>query len=192
MLKIIYLDCETTGLSPSRDSIHQLSGMIEINGEVVNQFDIKMKPFNIFELPDTYVTPVGGITKQMMLGPEYVTQQEGFGYFKTALSQQVDKYDKQDKYHICGYNCQSFDMNFPRHFFEKNEDTYFGSWFYSASLDVMVIAANALRHERHKMANFKLSTVAKHLGFEVGAEGYHDAMGDIRVTRDIFKSFDLL
>ena len=44
-MKTIYIDLETTGLDPNENAIVQLSGMIEIDGEVKESFDFKMQPF---------------------------------------------------------------------------------------------------------------------------------------------------
>ena len=44
---------------------------------------------------------------------------------------------------FAGYNAR-FDMDFVRALFEKSGDSYFGSWFYSAPLDVMSFVAEAV------------------------------------------------
>lgn len=43
IIKIFY-DLETTGLDERKSSIHQLSGSVEVNGELVESFDIRMSP----------------------------------------------------------------------------------------------------------------------------------------------------
>ena len=51
MTKIMYYDLETTGLQPLVNGIHQIAGIIEINGKVVEEFNINMRPaeFHIIE-----------------------------------------------------------------------------------------------------------------------------------------------
>jgi DNA polymerase-3 subunit epsilon len=71
--------------------------------------------------------PLGGITKATLLG--YGTQADGFNQFKRIIEKYVDKYITAHKFFLVGYNCQSFDMAFLRALFERNGDTYFGSWF---------------------------------------------------------------
>ena len=189
MSKILYFDVETTGLSPSKDSIHQMAGIVEIDGVVVEEFDIRMKPINYTELPETYVTPVGGITKAMMA--EYKPNSAGFAEFKQILNRHVNKYDRTDKFFIAGYNCQAFDMQFLRALFDRNGDTFFGTYFWSSSFDAMNIATFFMHAYRKNMPNFKLETVAKALGLEVDGPGFHDAMSDIRITRQILKVVEL-
>jgi len=66
----------------------------------------------------------------------------------------VDKFDKKDKLHLAGYNIGGFDIPFLRTFFLQNNDKYFGSWFWSDSLDVMVLASLYLKNKRSGMLNF--------------------------------------
>lgn len=49
----------------------------------------------------------------------------------------------------------------------QNGDKYFGSWFWSNSIDVMVLATPYLAAKRTEMENFKQGTVAKALGIQV-------------------------
>lgn len=185
MAKVIYLDVETTGVNFGKDSIHQIAGLIEIDGEVIEEYNIKMKPYHFDLLPDDYVTPVGGITKEMM--QDYTTQEQGFKQFGILVSKYVDRYVKTDKMFVAGYNCQSFDMSFVRQWFLRNGSSFFGSFFYSHSIDAMLLASYFLMNERDKLDNFKLETVAKYLGVSVEGEGYHDALSDIYVTRKIIQ-----
>lgn len=104
----------------------------------------------------------------------------------TMLSKYVDKYDKNDKFFLCGYNNAAFDNQFLRGFFLQNGDNYFGSWFWANTLDVMVLATLALADRRAQMENFKLSTVASAMGVEVNAGEPHNAMYDIYLTKAIF------
>lgn len=102
------------------------------------------------------------------------------------LAKYVDKFNKKDKFFLVGYNNASFDNQFLRGFFLQNGDNYFGSWFWSNSIDVMVLASNKLVERRAEMENFKLSTVAKFLGIQVSEDNLHDAFYDIYLTKAIF------
>lgn len=188
-VKKFWFDVETTGLHSHKDSIHQLAIMIEIDGKIVETAEIKMRPYHFEELPDDYVTPVGGITKEMM--KSYGTQSEGFKALKKLMGKYVNQYEKTDKFTAAGYNCQGFDMQFLRVFFEKNGDTYFGSWFWPATIDVMILAAYFLQKERSTMPNFKLESVAKYLGLEVEGEGFHDALSDIKITKEVLEVLEM-
>lgn len=60
------------------------------------------------------------------------------------------------------------------------------AWFWSNSIDVMVLASAYLATRRPDMENFKLSTVAKTLGVNVDNESLHNALYDIRLTKAVF------
>jgi DNA polymerase-3 subunit epsilon len=102
------------------------------------------------------------------------------------LGKYVDKFNKKDKFFLVGYNNAAFDNLFLRGFFLQNKNNYFGSWFWSSSLDVMVLATLFLAEKRADMENFKLSTVATTLGIKVEEEKLHDASYDIYLTKSIF------
>jgi len=104
------------------------------------------------------------------------------------LSKYVDKFNKKDKFHLVGYNNASFDNAFFRAFFVQNNDVYFGSWFWSDSIDIMVLASFKLRNVRHELVDFKQSSVAKYLGIEIDDTKLHDAEYDIQICMKILKS----
>jgi DNA polymerase III subunit epsilon len=99
----------------------------------------------------------------------------------------VDRYDKKDKFYLVGYNNASFDNPFFRAFFAQCGDNYFGSWFWSCPIDVMVLAGQYLMGERVGMENFQQGTVAAHLGIQVDPERLHDAVYDVEVMREIYR-----
>lgn len=43
-IKRLFFDTETSGLNPRKHSIIQLGGFLEINGEIVEAFDYKLRP----------------------------------------------------------------------------------------------------------------------------------------------------
>ena len=43
-MRILYVDVETTGLVPGKNDIIQLSGLIEIDKEIKEEFNFKLKP----------------------------------------------------------------------------------------------------------------------------------------------------
>ena len=186
MSKILYFDTETTGLIPTQHGIHQLSFMIEIDGEVVKEADVKIQPFeNDIIVEDAL--KVSGVTKEQIFQAPYLPPTTVYSKLVATLALYVDKYKKDDKFFLCGYNSQSFDSPHLRSFFEKNGDKYFGSWFWSANLDVMVLAAQHLIKERPSMKDFQLNTVAATMGIEVDETKLHDAKYDLELTRLIYK-----
>ena|SRR3990167_4102547 len=190
-MKLLYFDIETSGLNFWQHGIHQLSGKIEIDGTTITTFDIKMQPNPSAKIDDVALA-VGGVTREIL--STYKPMKEAYNEFIGLIQPHCDKFNKTDKFHLVGYNNASFDNQFLRAWFVQNALTekdaqygnYFGSWFWSSSIDVMVLAANKLKSVRHTMIDFKLNTVAKQLGIAVDDAKLHDAMYDIYLTESIY------
>lgn len=182
-MKLFFFDLETTGVNPAKNGIHQISGEIVIDGEVKESFDFKVQPNPLCQIEDEALA-IAGVTKDQVL--RYPIMAEVYKQLTSMLGKYVDKFNKSDKFFLVGYNNASFDNQFLRGFFLQNKDNYFGSWFWSNSFDVMVLATPFLASKRHQMENFKLSTVAATLGIIVEEEKLHDASYDIYLTKSIF------
>lgn len=182
-MKIVYFDLETTGVRFWKDGIHQLAGCIEIDGEVVETFDYKVQPYHKAEIDDNALA-IAGVTREDLL--KYEPMVQVYRKFVAMLGKYVDKYNKADKFTLCGYNNASFDNPFLRAWFVQNGDNYFGSWFWSSSIDIMVMAHYHLMNQRHLMTDFKLKTVAMVMGLEVDESKLHDGFYDIELTRGIY------
>jgi DNA polymerase-3 subunit epsilon len=182
-MKLFFFDLETTGTNPARHGIHQISGEIVIDSITKESFDFKVQPNPKAQIDDDALK-VGGVSKEQIMS--YPPMKEVYGKLISMLEKYVSKYDKNDKFFLVGYNNASFDNQFLRGFFLQNGDNYFGSWFWSNSFDVMVLSTLLLAEKRPQMENFKLATVAKHLGIEVAEESLHDASYDIKLTKAIF------
>ena len=182
-MKLLFFDLETTGTNPGKNGIHQISGMVEIDGVEKEGFDFHVQP-NPKALIEEQALAVAGVTREQVLA--YPPMGEIYNQFTAMLSKYVNKFDKKDKFFLVGYNNAAFDNQFLRGFFLQNGDQYFGSWFWPNSIDVMVLASNKLVERRAEMENFKLSTVAKFLGIQVSEDNLHDAFYDIYLTREIY------
>lgn len=184
MEKLFFYDLETTGVKYWKNGIHQISGAVVIDGQIKEVFDFKVRP-NDNALIEEEALKVGNVTKEQIMA--YPTMKEVYSKIITMLSKYVDKFDKKDKFHLVGYNNASFDNQFFRAFFVQNNDVYFGSWFWSDSIDIMVMASFKLRKVRHELTDFKQSTVAKYFGIEIDESKLHDAKYDIEICIKIFK-----
>lgn len=183
VMKLFFFDLETTGTNPGRHGIHQISGEIVIDGATKERFDFKVQPNPQAQIEEAALK-VGGVTKEQIMS--YPPMYDIYRKVINLLEKYVDKFNKKDKYFLVGFNNASFDNQFFRGFFLQNGDEYFGSWFWSNSFDVMVLATPFLAEKRAEMANFKLATVAKALGIEVSEDNLHDATYDIALTKGIF------
>lgn len=170
-MKVVFFDLETTGTLVNKHGIHQLSGEIIIDGEVKETFDFRVQP-NPQALIEQEALDVAGVTKEQILA--YPPMGTVYKQFVDMLSKYVDRYNKQDKFFLAGYNNAHFDNQFLR------------SWFWSNSIDVMVLATPFLAEKRSQMENFKQGTVAKALGIEVDDTKLHDALYDIQICKAIY------
>lgn len=181
-MKIIYIDLETTGLPFPESGMIQLAGAVEIDGEIKEKFDYRVRPFPSDVISDEALA-LNGVSREELA--DRTEPGAVFYAFMNLLGKYVDRYDRSDKFHFVGYNAQ-FDADHLRAWFEKNGDRFFGSWFFHPPLDVMSLAALALMRQRAGMSNFKLPTVATALGFPVDVSRTHDALYDVMLTRDVF------
>lgn len=182
-MKVLFYDLETTGVLVNRHGIHQLSGMLVVDDVVKEKFDFKVQPNPKAEILQEALD-VAGVTKEQIMA--YPPMGQVYGQFVNMLSKYVDRYDKKDKMFLAGYNNSSFDNPFLRAWFIQNGDKYFGSWFWSNTIDVMVLATPYLASKREDMENFKQGTVAKALGIPVDDSKLHDALYDIEICKAIY------
>jgi len=184
VIKIFY-DLETTGLDYHKAGIHQISGAVEVDGEIVREFNWKCKPFSGAKIsPDALLKC--NVTEEQIKAYE-LTEAKVHKKLKAMLSRYINQYDRKIKGFLCGYNNASFDDDFLRELFERQGDPYFGAWFWADALDVRVLAAQYLQDRRAGMPNFQLKTVAAELGIDVEAERLHDAEYDIELTREVYR-----
>ena len=181
-MKLFFIDVETTGTNPLQNGIIQLSGIIEVDGDVIEEIDLKIKPYPDDIILDSALE-VNGITRVEL--EDYPNPSEVYRKLTGFMSKYVDKFNRSDKFHFVGYNAR-FDDDFIRAWFKKCGDNYYGSFFFWPPIDVANIAAIKLMPERSKMENFKLVTVVKHSGIDIDESKLHDALYDIRLTRELF------
>ena len=183
MVKIFY-DVETTGTKPNKHSIHQLSGIIEVDGVISEEFNYKVRPHPKAEITKEAMSVCGKTEKEILAYPEMGIV---FAAFTNLLKKYVNPYEKTSKAWLIGFNNRSFDDLFLRMFFELNKNPYYNSWFWSDSIDVLCLASEYLMDRRTSMPSFKLKRVALELGLSVDENELHDALFDARITRDIYR-----
>lgn len=183
IIKFFY-DLETTGLETSKHAIHQLSAEIEVDGETVEEMDLRIRPFEGAEISQGAMS-TGNVTKEQIMA--YRPHQEVFKEFHKILSKYIDPYDKGHKMFLVGFNNARFDDAFLRVWFQRNHNRSFDMYFWSHAVDVMSLASEYLLARRQDMRNFKLATVAGELGIEVDKERLHEAGYDIFLTKKIYR-----
>jgi DNA polymerase-3 subunit epsilon len=176
--KILWLDLETTGLDPRRNDIIELAAIVEID-TTCEEFHTFLRPI-AWENIDQEALAVHGIPiEEVEAAP---SAQEAHSSFTTFLSQYVNRYNRDDKFVIAGYNV-GFDTDFLREFFKKCNDKYYGSYFFWPTRDVKNSVAEAILTGL-RAPNYKLSTMCETCGIEL--KEAHNALYDIRATRALY------
>ena len=176
--KVIWVDVETTGREAADNTIIELAALYE---------DGKDKDiFHTYILPDAKPDDFSTIEELTGITWEYlqhngITEQQAYGDFTEWLGSHINKYDKSDKAIFAAYNAR-FDNDFIRELFKRNNDNYFGSWFYSAPLDIMGTVVQCVRLGLMPVpVNFKNVTICEFFGIEHKA---HSALDDIKASRN--------
>ena len=183
-MKLMYVDTETTGIETPDCGIIQIAGIIEIDGQVREDFNIKCRPYEN-DVISQEALDIHGITLEEIQG-YHMDGLEAHKKLTAILSRYVDRYDKKDKFQIVAYNAR-FDADHLRAWFHKAKDKYFGSWFWHPPIDVMGVCAATMIKTRPRLENFKLGTVCKHHGIPVAEEEQHDAVYDVSITRTLWR-----
>lgn len=183
IVKIFY-DLETTGTNVRKHSVHQIAGIIEVNGEVLEVFDIKSRPH-----PKAIIEPEALSTCKV--GRDEIMSYPNMGIahqmFKKIICKYIDPYNKKQKAWLVGYNNRYFDDVFLRAWFEQNDDQYIGSLFWNDTIDTLVLASEYLIDRRSDMPSFKQKRVAVELGIDINEDKAHNASYDVELTRKIYR-----
>lgn len=180
-IKRCFIDVETTGLNVETCGITQLSGLIDIDGEIVQDFDYLICPLPTDIIDDRALKAQGRTLQEVR---KFELSMKVLQRFTSLLGKYVDKFDRFDKFFFYAYNAK-FDFDFMHAWFKKMGDKYCNSYFWTPPIDIMTLAAEKMTVQRHTMKNFKLGTVAERL--QIQREGQlHDAIVDINFARDIY------
>ncbi len=181
-MKILWFDVETTGLNPDKNDIVQLGFQLEIDGNIVEQGDLRFRPINPDEI-EMKALEVCNLTVEEIMG--YPDAREQYENFLRILDNHIDKFNRDDKAFPAGYNV-GFDYGFLMAMPRKLGDRYgFGSYFNHMLLDPMPIINNLLSVNALEPVpvNRKLETMANMFGIQIEA---HDAVSDINATRELY------
>ncbi len=198
MKKILFFDCETTGLDPNRNGLIQLAMIMDIDGDIVDELYLEIRPFIIDELDlspkisfalakdrslngqNDGLLPVTSISVPMLM--QFKSPQVALGQINAFLQKHISKFDKNDKAYIGGYNVL-FDIAFLSKFYEKCGVKYLGSYINWRQLDVRQMLYMLDFEGKISLENYKLATACAHFGIELEA---HNPLSDIRATRELF------
>lgn len=193
-MKFLWCDTETTGLETSNAAPFQIA-MIIVSNITVNGERIKTESEHIF-----YLNPfdIPGIEYNEDAGKVHGYKKEVIETFEPSkeVVQKMDSFllecvenGVKERLFFCGYNGE-FDFKHLTSLF--NHHGYdFGKYFQKQHLDVFeqVKRAGAAKVLPY-LPNRKLTTIAEYL--KVDLTNAHDAMGDIKATREVAKSLSKL
>jgi DNA polymerase-3 subunit epsilon len=160
----------------------QLGMIFEVDGVIKKEHNFFMRPLDMAKIDSSALETTGLTLEQIAAFPE---QKDVFPQIVAALDAMVDKYDRNDKLVVCGYNCR-FDLGFLSELFKKNENFYLGSYISWKDVDILYLMYIHDFLGTHKLANYRLKTVAETYGYIFKA---HDALEDARATRFLMHRF---
>ena len=180
-MKILFIDTETGGLDSKKSALLQLSGIIRINKKDVETFNFFIKPFD-GAIVDQATLDVQKRTREDLEDEKFKPENEVYLEFIELLDKYVNKYDKDDKFIIAGYNID-FDIKFLQEFFKRNNNNFLYSYICKMTLDPFkYIPFLQLCGKLPFLENNKLETWCKYFNIELDA---HDSLNDIIATKEL-------
>jgi exonuclease len=183
MNKIIFIDTETGGVNAEKSALIQLSGIIEVDGTEKEKFNFYIKPFENSEINEKALE-VQGRTFEELRTDKYIDESIIYKKFLEILDKYIDKYDKDDKFIVAGYNVK-FDIDILKAFFERNNNKFLFSYFNSSMLDPLYsVRLLQVAGMLPVLENNKLETWCKYFNIELKA---HDSLQDITATKKLIE-----
>lgn len=183
MIKIIFIDTETGGVNAEKSALIQLSGIIEVDGTEKEKFNFYIKPFENSEVNEKALE-VQGRTLEELGTEKYIDESIIYKKFLEILDKYIDKYDKNDKFIVAGYNVK-FDIDILKALFERNNNKFLFSYFNSSMLDHLYsVRLLQVAGMLPVLENNKLETWCKYFNIELKA---HDSLQDITATKKLIE-----
>ena len=189
-MKTIFIDVETTGLDCYKNSIIEMAAIYEDGEKEEEIFHAYCKPDT---LPEAFevIEQLTGITWDL-LEKHGLPENVFYNKFISWLDSLIDKFEKKDKAVFCAYNA-AFDNSFVRQLFKRNNNNFFGSYFFPGSLDIMAALELAIRKDKIGIPpSFKNADVAKFLNIEVDEALTHSALYDISLSKKVLEKIERL
>lgn len=183
MSKILYFDCETTGTDHTKNGIIQIAFAFEIDGKVVEEQDIRMKPFK-GDIIEPAALEVNEVTMEQL--QTFQEPIEAYNQILKIFDKYIDKFNKKDKFFPAGFNVK-FDTDFLGEFWKKASKSKYGLGSYCnwRRIDPLPIIYFLVKGGKLRLENYKLGTVCKHFGIKL--DDAHDALSDIKATIELIK-----
>lgn len=181
----LWLDLETTGVDSEEHQIFQLSGLVEIEGEIAEKVDLFFDPtnFNWSEYAKEMHQPILDNPPK-----PYISEKEGYARLHGLFAKYVETYDKKQKMVLAGYNTQ-FDYRFLEAMWLRCNDKFLFSYLHPMPIDVatlvmLQINAGTLAVDLQNLKSTKLVDVCAY--YDIPLLDAHTGMGDIEATRALY------
>ncbi|MBR1816729.1 MAG: topoisomerase DNA-binding C4 zinc finger domain-containing protein [Lachnospiraceae bacterium] len=158
----VVFDLETTGISPKRDKVIEISAVKVKEGKVVDEFSSLVNP--LCSIPYG-ASQVNNITDDMV---------EDAPVFEEVLPQFIEFIEELP---LVGHNIHSFDMNF----IYRDSRDMLGEIPDNDYIDTLHISRSVLPD----MAHHRMTDLAAHYG--VSTAGAHRALADCHMTQKVFE-----
>lgn len=185
-MKTIFIDTETTGTDPKAHAIIQIAALIEIDGEEVDQWSATMRPHDGAFI-DPNALKVNGCTEEEMRG--FAAPIDVCDQFINLMARYVDRYDRNDKLQVVGYNVR-FDLDMIDAWVRRCGESFLWSYLGPYPVDPLPLLAHLRYLGLISVPNFKLTTIAEALGVPI--DNAHDALADIKMTRAVLRKLHQL
>ncbi len=181
MNKILWLDTETTGLSPKKHGLREVAYIAIIDGQIVQKDVLFIDPFSYKKEVEISQEALDISSKTIDEFKTYPDSAFSFDKFST-LFEYVDKEVKEDCWILAGYNI-NFDIGFLKDWFWDNgcgKDFY--KIFHYKADDVFPLVTKLNRQGLINTENDKLGTVCEYFDIKIDA---HNALSDIEATKEL-------
>lgn len=189
-MKFLWCDTETTGLKPKNAAPFQIAMIMvsttKINGEQVKEETERIFYLNPFDIPGIEYSEeagkVHGYSKEVIetFEPSSVMVKKIDDFLNDMVN-----FRQHERIFFVGYN-GGFDFEHLESLF-NHYNLNFNQYFQNQKLDVFEQVKRAgAKGVLPYLPNRKLTTIAEHL--KVNLSNAHDAMGDIKATREVAKS----
>ena len=184
MTKLLFIDTETTGLDAKRNDIITLSGVIEDTEQKFQpvSFNYEMQPYDYNTIQQTALD-INKLTVEKI--KTFEQPNTAVGRFIALLDNYVDRYDKNDKFTVVGYNVK-FDLEFLRVTFEKAGEKYFGSYINGYPIDVYELLKYLNIVKGWNVDKQNLWRYVEMYNLKLEGQEFHNSMSDILYTRQLF------
>lgn len=181
--KIFWFDTETSGLDKIEHGIVQIAALIEVNGEIVDEFESKVRLLPVKKIAIDSLEKTGFTVDQLRRDfPETISV---YNQFRTFLAKHGTAGDKENRFIMAGYNSQfDCDMLFQWHQDITMKPYAYWEYFQFSPIDPLPFFRILRYAGVLDTPDTKLETICNYYGIEIDA---HDALSDIKATRAVTK-----